>query len=405
MIQESHCTTDTEQKWTDECDCDTYFSNGTSAAHGVMIMISKSLEIEVKEQIKDTDGRFLLLKCKVQGVNFLIYNVYAPNNKKDHLVFLETVKKLLEENDALEYEYMIGAGDWNFTKEEKDRSGGDYTPWTENIALMEEICEKYDLIDIWRVRNPEKIRFTWRRTNPLIQSRIDRIYVSDTMQYNIDKTEIPPGLGSDHSAILISVKPTSSASTSGASFWRFNNSLIKNKEFTDKLNIYLNGDLKKECKELRAGQVKWEFKKFKIKQWCIKESKAIARNRRRHEAEIINKIEVLEEKIATHPNNQIYEELEECKTELEKIHNYKTQSLIIQSRIQIYEEGEKSSKFFLNQIKNNKRKSTIRKLIETDENTDQVTEFTDQDEIMEKLHGFYSSLYEKKKDLQTRKLD
>mgnify|MGYP001809393002 FL=1 len=123
---------------------------------------------------------------------------------------------------------MIGAEDWNFTKEEIDRYGGNYTPWTENLATMEEICEKYDLIDTWRVRNPEKIRFTWRRRKPvLLQSRIDRIYISDTMQYNIDKTEIYTGLGSDHSAVQVTVKPTSNAAISGASFWRFNNSLIK----------------------------------------------------------------------------------------------------------------------------------------------------------------------------------
>ena len=90
-----------------------------------------------------------------------------------------------------------------------------------------------------------------------------------------------------------------------------------------------------------------------------------------------------------------YENLEKCKTELEKIHDQKTQSLIIQSRVQFYEEGEKSTKFFLNQIKQNKRKSTIRKLI-VDEK-----EITDQKEILTKLKDFYSNLYAKNENCKT----
>ena len=68
---------------------------------------------------------FLLLKCIIQGTKISIYNVYVPNNEKDHAAFL----LLFKEHDFLdtaEYEYMVGAGDWNFTFEKIDRSEGNY---------------------------------------------------------------------------------------------------------------------------------------------------------------------------------------------------------------------------------------------------------------------------------------
>ena len=116
----------------------------------------------------------------------LIYNVYAPNNEKDHVSFLLFLKEKLEFLDTTEYEYMIGAGDWNFTFEKIDRSGGNYNyeKWEKSANILDEINQKFDLIDIWREKNPEKSRFTWRRTKPIIQSRLDRFYISDTMQYN-----------------------------------------------------------------------------------------------------------------------------------------------------------------------------------------------------------------------------
>ena len=152
-----------------------------------MIFFSNKLDIEVTEKIIDSDGRFILLKCIVQGTKILLYNVYAPNNEKEHVTFLLSLKDKLESLDTNDYEYLIGAGDWNFTFEKNDRSGGNYNykKWEKSANILDEINEKFDLIDIWRVRNPEKRRFTWRRTKPVIQSRLDRFYISDTMQYNI----------------------------------------------------------------------------------------------------------------------------------------------------------------------------------------------------------------------------
>ena len=74
---------------------------------------------------------------------------------------------------------------------------------------MDEINEKADLIDIWRVRHPDEKKFTWRQRKPDIHSRIDCIYISDTMQYNVSQCDIVPGIRSDHSAVTLTIKPAS----------------------------------------------------------------------------------------------------------------------------------------------------------------------------------------------------
>ena len=126
LLQETHSTPETEELWKNECGCESFFSHGTNNSRGVMIFFSNTLEIEVTEKITDTEGRFLLLKCIIQGTKILLYNVYAPNNEKDHVSFLLFLKEKLEFLDTTEYEYMIGAGDWNFTFEKIDQSGGNY---------------------------------------------------------------------------------------------------------------------------------------------------------------------------------------------------------------------------------------------------------------------------------------
>ena len=397
LIQESHSTKETEQQWINECECESYFSHGASNARGVMIFIKKSLEFEVSEKINDEEGRFIMLKCTIQGAKFLLYNVYAPNNESDHKAFLNYMKNILLSVKTEEYDYVIGAGDWNFTSENIDRKGGNYTTWKNNINILDEVNEKLDVLDIWRVRNPDKARYTWRgkASGQLIQSRIDRIYISDTLQYNIAKTDILPGLNSDHSMPVLAIKPTRGLTQTGPNFWKFNNSLLKNENFTNGLKNYIENELEEECSAIHSKQVKWEYTKFKIKNWSMKESKAIAREKRKTETAITSHIQSLEESLAINTNDKDQEELESLQTRLEEIHNAKTQSLIIQSRIQQYEEGEKSTNFFLNQIKQNKRKSTIRKIM------DGPKELMDQRTIMIELNKFYKKLYTSNKKCNT----
>ena len=60
-----------------------------------MTLFSNKLEIEIKGQGSDTNGRFLLLKYTIQGTKIILYNVYAPNNYKEHADFLYDIKNVM----------------------------------------------------------------------------------------------------------------------------------------------------------------------------------------------------------------------------------------------------------------------------------------------------------------------
>ena len=66
------------------------------------------------------------------------------------------------------------------------------------------LLEFWDIVDIWRVRNP-KNGYTWRRKNPFIQSRIVYWLISDELQSLVKNVDIIPGVLSRDSAITINV--------------------------------------------------------------------------------------------------------------------------------------------------------------------------------------------------------
>ena len=76
--------------------------------------------------------------------------------------------------------------------------------------------------------------------------------------------------------------------------------------------------------------------------------------------------------IATNSSEEVITEYNNCKSNLETLYNYITVGIIMHSKSNWYEFGEKSSKYFLNLEKCNKAKSHVRKIIT--ENNSEISE-------------------------------
>ena len=80
---------------------------------------------------------------------------------------------------------------------------------------------------------------------------------------------------------------------------------------------------------------------------------------------------------------------DKCKRDLGEIYDNIAEGIPIKSRCQWYEEGEKSSTFFLNLEKFNGMQSQITKIIVNDQ------EITDSNIILNEIRNFYESLFKK----------
>ena len=107
------------------------------------------------------------------------------------------------------------------------------------MSIFREIVSEFELVDVWRARNPNKKRFTWRRCCPLQQSRIDYFTISNTLRRSqqISKVDIEPGIRSDHSLIILEMELV--GRKRGPGLWRFNNSLLDNKQVTDEIKAQI----------------------------------------------------------------------------------------------------------------------------------------------------------------------
>ena len=135
--------------------------------------------------------------------------------------------------------------------------------------------------------------------------------------------------------------------------------------------------------------------KYKCREFSRSYSIKKAKERKSRCILLEKRIAELQSLISFSSSQELLDEYNKCKCDLKTLYNYITARIILRSKSDWYEHGEKSSKYFLNLEKRNKAKSHVRKLL-----TETDNEISNPSEIMIHIKDFYSSVY-KQRSLQT----
>ena len=183
---------------------------------------------------------------KTTHASFLLVNIYAPNNTTKQSSFFLTLSDLISEQvqSAPDCKVSLG-GDFNVTLDTAlDCSGGN--PFLkESVKFLEDIVMENDLVDIWRIPNPDSKRFTWRQKSPIIQRRLYYWLISDMLQEDVVKSDIVTAIKTDHLAITLEIDSLSDQQR-GPSFWKLIITVFWMTLFSFKacMRTFLNGSKK-----------------------------------------------------------------------------------------------------------------------------------------------------------------
>ena len=136
-----------------------------------------------------------------------------------------------------------------------------------SISKVLQIIEKYDLIDIWKVRNPSFTRFTFRKNHfsGFIQRRLDYIFISNSVQESRQNIDVLPSFCSDHSLLLLFYKKLPHSNLGEISLIHDELYVLKMKKYIENfINSFDSGF---------NHQMKWEFLKYEIHKFYVRFSK------------------------------------------------------------------------------------------------------------------------------------
>ena len=205
------------------------------------------------------------------------------------------------------------------------------------------------------------------------------------MIYDLEDVNINPSVKSDHCIITVKFN-IKQDHTRGKGFWKFNSSLLKNKDYVEIVKNVLN-----ECKakylNLENKTLLWDVIKCEIRSETISYAAWLSKNRKEEIEKHRNTLIALDNDINN--GKDVFNEYQEIKVKLEGLLQTVADGVFIRSRAKFIEENEKCSKYFLQLEKRNNKTKSIRTLI-TEKGT-----ITDPQKILEQQQLFYKKLYTK----------
>ena len=391
MLQEVHCTEKNIHLWTAEWGYKALFSCCASNKAGTCILFNNNFHLQITKTRSDPNGRFIICDICTNGKNITLCNLYAPNEDKPD--FFRDIAIYLQDFQCDE---IIIGGDFNLVMDvSKDKKGGRASTHKNSLEEVKGICETWDVVDIWRVLNPEEERYTWRQKNLQIQCRLDFLLISQSLINNVNTVDIVPGYKTDHSMVTMEI--TTNANPRGPGFWKLNTSFLSDTDYISKIkdtiqqtkNEYSNNPFV-------SPALLWEMIKLKVRESSLYYSKERKKKSALQEDEIERTIAAIEIKledknIEAKQREELLGVLKSKKDQHEKIIEYRTKGAILRSQCRWHNEGEKNTKYFLNLEKRHYKQGTISQL-----KTDNDIVITTDKDILKECLSFYKNLYETK---------
>ena len=141
------------------------------------------MDYKIHSQNQDTNGNFLILDMTICNKRLSLVNIYGQN--KDDPSFYKNLFKSITEigNDC----YII-CGDFNLTLNPNiDCFNYKHINNPEARKIITNMIKENNLFDTFRELHPILKRYTWRRTNPLKQSRLDFFLVTENIVNSVKK--------------------------------------------------------------------------------------------------------------------------------------------------------------------------------------------------------------------------
>lgn len=381
-LQETHLTDKEHPKLKKMGFTNLFFSSYKSGRRrGVAILISSKLNFEKVSEMGDKEGRFILVKGKIDGNPITLLNVYAPPGS-DIGFFQKIINIMVTETEGL----LICGGDLNIHLQPKLDSSSRKTHKKSLYKKVNTLFEEVGLIDIWRDLFPNRRDYTHYSAPHSLYTRIDYF-----ITFGKDKDKIHNcGIGtmdlSDHAPIYLSVDFDLRRKNN---IWKLNSSLLNDPsvktQIKSEISLFLEfndtGDV--------SPPILWDTLKAVLRGKIIAISSFKKKNRNKKLEDLKNKLKELERQHKIDSAQDTLREIKNTRNEIDSLATQEIQKNLMFLKQRHYESGSKSTKILSWKLKKKTAENTIHKI--RDPRTKVIKNKLN--EIQEAFEVFYKTLY------------
>lgn len=347
---------------------------------GVSILIPNSINFELTKEIKDKEGRYIMVIGKLENREVTLFNIYAPPGSNTS--FFKSVFDLISTHAK---GVLICAGDWNTVLHKSDTTNTKHKMGAQTRVINKSFDE-LGLFDVWREFHPAERDFTHYSAPHLIYSRIDYFLMFRGDRHRIGECSIETADLSDHSAIYLSLHLNSRPRNT---IWRLNKGILNNKTTIEQIKKEINQYIEHNDNGEVSPAMLWDAAKAVLRGNMIAITTARKKQKEQQLNHLDQKLRTLEHQHKATQDRSILEQIRVTRKAINSTYEDEVEKKHIFTRQSYYETGPRATKLLARRLRKQQALNTINK-IKDPQTGDTVTNLADIEKAFEK---YYTTLY------------
>lgn len=321
---------------------------------GVVILISNTTKFELEKECRDKEGRYVIVKGRVENELVTLVNIYAPP-ESDKSFFKCLFDDIIAETGGI----LVCGGDLNVIRDHKI----DTTSLKKNKMHLTRFInislEEMGMIDVWRNLHPLEKDFTHYSAVHKVHSRIDYFFMNVEDNHMIRECMIGGADVSDHNPLYLTINLNIRRRHT---VWRLNLGIMNNDQTRKKVKTEIERYIEENNNGTVDPTIFWDAMKAVIRGKLIAET-AHAKRAKVEAYKMHNeKLRELEQEYQNTNDSEISQQIKETKTKINDILLDEIEKKNKYFKLGYHEVGSKATKILAKRIRKQQAISNIYKI-------------------------------------------
>lgn len=358
-----------------------YSSYRTKQKRGVAILIPNSVQFELLKEVRDKEGRFVLIKGKLENTMVTMINVYAPPEST------KCFFKNLFDTIAIETEgILICGGDYNVVMNHNLDTTSSKNSKKHLTKSINTLVQEMGLIDVWREFHPLERDYTHYSVPHSVYSRIDYFIIKASEIHRVIECKIGVADISDHSGVSLTIHLNNRKIRT---IWRLNVGILNNQASVTQIRE----EIKRYIKENDNGEVNpailWDGMKAVVRGKLISLTTSQKKARLTMYKNKVEKLQELEKKHKNTENQSILQQIKKIREEINELLRTDIEKRARFVKQAYHDSGPKAIRLLARRLRKQQASNTIQKI--RNPQTNQLIHEPDKIEII--FEEYYRKLY------------
>uniref|UniRef100_A0A3Q3ASL9 Reverse transcriptase domain-containing protein n=1 Tax=Kryptolebias marmoratus TaxID=37003 RepID=A0A3Q3ASL9_KRYMA len=380
FLQETHLSKTEHEKLKNYGYRNLYYSSYKEGRRrGAAILISNTIQFDYKKELKDKEGRYIMLKGRIENELITLVNVYAPPESNKN--FFKNLFDLI----AIETEgILICGGDLNVVLNHNVDTTSHKKTKMHLTKFINDSLEEMGMTDVWRSLHPLGKDFTHYSAAHGVHSRIDYFLTKEDDKHRVKECRIGAADVSDHNPIYLKICLSNRKRNT---VWRLNVGILNSEQRREKIKA----EIKQYIEENNNGTVDpiilWDAMKAVIRGKLIAETAHDKRIKLQTYRANTERLRKSEQEYQETKDPKVYQEIKVVKNKINEILQGEIEKRNTFLKQNYYETGSRAAKLLAKRIRKQQTLNTISKI--RNPHTGELTEKP------EEIEGIFREYYEK----------